>query len=88
MQNNEVIKMLSSQGRILYALSSGPKSLNELVSITGLSTGTIYYNIKELIIRGLVVKITKGRYAITNKGLEVLQKITKEFNVTAKSFVG
>ena len=77
MQDVKVIRMLSSQGKILYALSDGPKSLNELLSITGLSVGTIYYNIKELIIHGFVIKIGKGRYAITDKGRDLLRRIVQ-----------
>ena len=68
MQDVEVIKMLSSQGKILYALSSGSRMLNELMEATGLSAGTIYYNIKELIARGLVVKVSKGKYSIHREG--------------------
>ncbi len=85
MQDVKVIKMLSSQGKILYALSDGPKSLSELLSITGLSVGTIYYNIKELIIHGFVIKVSKGKYSITKKGLEVLHRITKELQTVTQS---
>ena len=82
MGQDTLIKMLSSQGRILYALSTGSKSLGELITSTKLSTGTIYYNIKELILRGLVIKVEKGRYAITEKGLQVLRRIISELEVS------
>ncbi len=76
------IEILSSQGRILYALSTGPKNLGELIALTKLSTGTIYYNIKDLILRGLVIKVEKGRYAITEKGLRVLRRIINELQLS------
>ncbi len=69
--------VLPPQLRILKVLSTGPKSSTELIRETNLSTTTLYYNIKILIINDLVVKIGKGRYAITDKGRDLLRRIVQ-----------
>ena len=75
MGSSQLSLMLSPAGRILYALKSGPKNAEELLKATSLSKNTIYYHLKDLIHHGYVIKIDKGRYAITEKGLELLQRI-------------
>jgi len=75
MSSNQLSLMLSPAGRILYVLKSGPKNVEELLKETNLSKNTIYYHLKDLIHHGYVIKIGKGHYAITEKGLNLLRKI-------------
>ncbi|NPA98983.1 MAG: winged helix-turn-helix transcriptional regulator [Crenarchaeota archaeon] len=77
MSSSQLLIMLSPAGRILYALKNGPKNAEELLKETSLSKNTVYYHLKDLIHHGYVIKIGKGRYAITEKGLDILRKIIR-----------
>ncbi len=81
----QVSLVLSPAGKILYVLSYGIKSAEELLKETGLSRNTLYYHLKDLINLGYVIKVGKGKYAITGKGKETLSKIIKEFSYSISS---
>lgn len=73
-------ELISPQVKILKVLSTGPKSATELIVETKLPITTLYYNIKTLIIEGLIVKVARGKYAITKRGQDVLDKISLELS--------
>ncbi len=77
-------ELISPQIKILKALREGPKSATELIKETELPITTLYYNLKTLIIHGLAVKVSRGKYAITEKGREILNKISIELTTYAK----
>jgi len=79
---NDIFPLLNSQGKILYVLGSGPKTSRELIQLTRLSPSTLYYNLKDLIVHGLVIKLKDGKYAITDKGLRTLNRLVKALSQT------
>ena len=80
---DEIYSLLNSQGRILYVLSTGPKTSSELIQLTKLSPSTLYYNLKELIVHGLVAKISGGKYVITSRGLDTLNRLIRVLSATS-----
>jgi len=76
--------LISPQIKILKALKEGPKSATELIKETKLPITTLYYNLKTLIIQGLVVKVSRGKYAITERGHEILNKVSIELTTYSK----
>ncbi len=79
---SDIFPLLNSQGKILYVLSSGPKSSGELIQLTRLSSSTLYYNLKDLMVHGFVIKLRDGKYAITSKGLQTLNRLVQTLSQT------
>lgn len=78
--SHQLSLVLSPAGKILYVLRNGVKGAEELLEKTGLSRNTLYYHLKDLINLGYVIKVGKGKYAITEKGKDALRKIIRESN--------
>ena len=82
MSRQDIFPLLNSQGKILYVLGTGPKTSSELIQLTGLSPSTLYYNLKDLMVHGLVIRLGDGKYALTSKGLRILNRLVQALSQT------
>jgi hypothetical protein len=76
-----IVDPLSHQARfrMLKSLAAGSLSYSELVKLTGYDGGHLLYHLNRLIDSGLAAKGTDGHYAITKKGMSVMEIVRKMF---------
>jgi DNA-binding transcriptional ArsR family regulator len=55
--------------RALFALPGGKDTASSLGDATNLSSGSLYYHLRDLSYAGLIEQASRGSYAITNKGI-------------------
>jgi DNA-binding transcriptional ArsR family regulator len=55
--------------RALFSLPGGKESASNLGETTNLSSGSLYYHLRDLSYAGLIEQATRGSYTITNKGI-------------------
>jgi len=55
--------------RALFSLSGGKDSAANLGETTSLSSGSLYYHLRDLSYAGLIEQASRGSYTITNKGI-------------------
>jgi DNA-binding transcriptional ArsR family regulator len=55
--------------RALFSLPGGKESAANLGETTNLSSGSLYYHLRDLTYAGLIEQATRGSYTVTNKGI-------------------
>ena len=55
--------------RALFSLAGGKDSAANLGETTSLSSGSLYYHLRDLSYAGLIEQASRGSYTITNKGI-------------------
>jgi DNA-binding transcriptional ArsR family regulator len=55
--------------RALFSLAGGKDSAANLGETTSLSSGSLYYHLRDLSYAGLIEQAARGSYTITNKGI-------------------
>ena len=55
--------------RALFSLAGGKDSAASLGDTTSLSSGSLYYHLRDLSYAGLIEQASRGTYTITNKGI-------------------
>jgi DNA-binding transcriptional ArsR family regulator len=55
--------------RALFSLAGGKDSAANLGETTSLSSGSLYYHLRDLSYAGLIEQASRGTYTITNKGI-------------------
>ncbi len=65
--------IITPTAKILLILTQGPKNKKEIIEETGMPWTTVDQNLTWLQAMGYI-KLSEGRYEITEKGLEVLRK--------------
>jgi DNA-binding HxlR family transcriptional regulator len=85
---SELIDPLSHRARfvMLKNLTSGGMSFRELGDVTGYQGGHLIYHLNKLVSAGLVSKEDSGLYAITDKGIGVMEVIRKMYGGPSTRF--
>ncbi len=85
---SELIDPLSHRARfvMLKNLTSGGMSFKELGDVTGYEGGHLIYHLNKLTSAGLVSKEGGGLYAITEKGIGVMEVIRKMYGGASTRF--
>jgi len=87
-ENGMTTNYSSTKIRILQACALGPKRLSEISSCVPISERNVIENLKRLIKDGFIEKTAEGKYIITEKGKDILEKMlnTEELNEAAELF--
>ncbi|NHJ05588.1 MAG: ArsR family transcriptional regulator [Candidatus Heimdallarchaeota archaeon] len=83
---SEILGSISNESRIqlLASLIGNSQEFSELKELIGLSKTALAHHLERLIVTGLIINVSRGRYELTQDGLDMLVAIVTAYEATKR----